>query len=173
MFPKTGFLIYNAIAMIGNRHIGLFLMKWTARLGASRRGAAAVEFALLAPIVAAALAALANYGMAMFEKMELESAVRAGAQIAITDRTGTTAIQNAVINATSLSLTSSDITLTESCWCADISASATCGNTCDDGASAQYFMTVSASKTFDYLFGFNYIIGTSATITGSAKVRTQ
>lgn len=159
--------------MIGTRYIGLFLRQWTARLGRSRRGAAAVEFALLAPIVIAALAGLANYGMAMFEKMELESAARAGVQMAITNRAGTTAIQNAVINATSLSLTSGDVTLTESCWCADVSGTETCGNTCSDGDPAQYFMTVSVSKTFDYLFGFDYLIGASTTLTGSAKVRTQ
>jgi Flp pilus assembly protein TadG len=159
--------------MTGKRNISLFFGKWTARLGASRRGAAAVEFALLAPIVAAVLAGVANYGMAMFEKMQLESAARAGAQMAITARTGTAAIEDAVINATSLSLTSSNITLTESCWCADSSATATCGVTCGDGDPAQYFMDVSVTTTFDYLFGFDYLVGTDTTLTGSAKVRTK
>ncbi|NQV83725.1 MAG: pilus assembly protein [Rhodospirillales bacterium] len=150
-----------------------FLKIITSRLRSSRRGAAAVEFALLAPIVLAVLAGVANYGMAMIEKMELESAARAGAQMAANDRTATTTIQNAVINANDLSLTAADITLTESCWCADVSATATCGSTCADGDSAQYFMTVSVSTTFDYLFGFDYLVGASATLTGSAKVRTQ
>lgn len=159
--------------MFSNCHFGHFLWKRTTRLGSSRRGAAAVEFALLAPIVIAALAGLANYGMAMFEKMELESAARAGAQIAITARASTSVIQNAVVNATNLSITTSDVTLTESCWCADISASATCGSTCTDGDPAQYFMTVSVSKTFDYMFGIDYLIGANTTLTGSVKVRTQ
>ena len=159
--------------MFANWNFGPFLRRLTARLGSSRRGAAAVEFALLAPIVIAALAGIANYGMAMFEKMELENAARAGAQIAITARASTTTIQNAVVNATNLSLLTSDVTLTESCWCQDVSATETCGNTCVDGDPAQYFMTVSVSKTFDYIFGFDYLLGTSTTLTGSVKVRTQ
>jgi len=155
------------------RHVWRFLKKNATRLVLSRRGAAAVEFALLVPIVAAALAGLANYGMAMIEKMELENAARAGAQMAANDRTATTTIQNAVINANDLSLSTSDVTLTESCWCADVSAMATCGSTCADGQAAQYFMTVSVSKTFDYIFGFNYLMGSSTTLTGSVKVRTK
>jgi len=139
----------------------------------SNRGAAAVEFALLAPIVAAVLAGVANYGMALFQKMELESAARAGAQMAIKDRTATTTIQNAVINSTNLTLVAGDITLTESCWCADVDASATCGVTCADGDPTQYFMTVTVAKDFDYLFGFNYLVGTSTTLSQSVKVRTQ
>ncbi len=150
-----------------------FLGKLKGSVVESRRGAAAVEFALLAPIVAAILAGVANYGMALFQKMELESAARAGAQMAIRDRTATTTIVNAVINATNLTLVAGDITLNPTCWCADVDASATCGVTCNDGDPTQYFMTVTATKDFDYLFGFNYLIGAEASLSESVKVRTQ
>ena len=159
--------------MIRYRNIRTFLGKWTGSVAKSRCGAAAVEFALLVPIIAAVLAGVANYGMALFQKMELESAARAGAQMAMLGRSSTTTIQNAVINSTNLTLTTSDITLTESCWCADVDASATCGVTCADGDPTQYFMSVTVAKDFDYLFGFNYIIGTDAALSESVKVRTE
>ena len=166
-------LIYNGCTMMDVRYLISFFRKRSIRFCASRCGAGAVEFALIAPIIVIALAGMANYGMAMFQKMELESAARAGAQIAINDRTATTSIQNAVINATGLTLVSGDITLTEACWCADVSATETCGATCADSEPAQYFMTVSVTKSFDYLFGFDYLMGASAAITGSVKVRTE
>ncbi len=159
--------------MVAYRDMRAFLGKFKGSVVESRHGAAAVEFALLAPIIAVILAGIANYGMALFQKMELESAARAGAQMAIRDRAATTTIQNAVINATNLTLVSGDITLAESCWCADVDASATCGVTCDDDDPTQYFMTVTVAKDFDYLFGFNYLIGSDATLSESVKVRTQ
>lgn len=159
--------------MVAYRDMRAFLGKLKGSVAGSRRGAAAVEFALLAPIIAAVLAGIANYGMALFQKMELESAARAGAQMAIRDRSNTTMIENAVINATNLTLVAGDISMDPTCWCADVDASATCGVTCDDGDPTQYFMTVTVTKEFDYLFGFNYLIGADTSLSESVKVRTQ
>ncbi len=150
------------------KRVRSFLEKTWVRLAASGRGAAAVEFALLATVIAAMLTGIANYGMAQFDKMALESAAHAGAQMAIKDRTDTTAIKNAAVNATNLSITTSDVSTAESCWCADVGASATCGVTCNDGDPTQYFMTVTVSETFTLL-----ILGTNIALSESAKVRTQ
>ncbi len=151
------------------RRMRRFLAKAMSRLAASGRGAAAVEFALMATVIAAMLTGIANYGMAQFDKMELESAARAGAQMALKDRTDTTAIENAAINATNLTLNANDtIELTPSCWCADVDASATCGVTCTNGDPTQYFMTVTVKETFTLL-----ILGTTINLSESAKVRTQ
>jgi len=139
-----------------------------ARVASSRRGAAAVEFALMATVIAAMLTGIANYGMAQFDKMELRSAARAGAQMALKNRTDTTAIENAVINATNLTLTAADVTTTESCECADGTALGACGDACGDGGSNQYYMTVTVSETFTLL-----ILGTTINLSESVKVRTQ
>ena len=107
----------------------------TARLASSRRGAAAVEFALMATVIAAMLTGIANYGMAQFDKMELRSAARAGAQMALKNRTDTTAIKNAAANATNLSITTADVATSETCECADGTALSACGDACNDGGS--------------------------------------
>ncbi len=144
------------------------IKRTTARLASSRRGAAAVEFALMATVIAAMLTGIANYGMAQFDKMELRSAARAGAQMALKDRTDTTAIKNAAANATNLSITTSDVATSETCECADGTALGACGDACNDGGSNQYFMTVTVSETFTLL-----ILGTTINLSESAKVRTQ
>jgi len=138
------------------------------QLAASRRGAAAVEFAILMPIIFAGLTGVANYGLVIHEKMELVSAARAGAQQAIYDRTDTTAIKDVVVASTELSITTANVATSETCWCADTSATQTCGVTCDDGASEQYFMDITVSETYTLL-----ILGTTLNLSGSVRVRTK
>jgi Flp pilus assembly protein TadG len=134
----------------------------------NERGAAAVEFALIIPVVVAALTGIANYGLAMYDKMELVSAARAGAQQAILDRTDTTAIKNAVVNSTNLGLTTANVTTSESCLCADGTAISACGQTCLDNDPNHFYMTITVSYTHTLL-----LLGTSVNLTDSVKVRTQ
>jgi Flp pilus assembly protein TadG len=134
----------------------------------SRRGAAAVEFALMIPIISALMLGLVNYGLATFDKMELTSAARAGAQLALLDTTTSSSdIKQAVVDSTNLSLTTSDVTTSEACECAD-GSSVTCGATCGDGSTNRYYYTVSASYDHALL-----LLGTSITLNGSATVRTK
>lgn len=166
-------MTYNEGVMKSDGRMRRFLEKAISRLAASRRGAAAVEFALLAPVVVVFLIGLANYGMAQFQKMEMESAARAGAQMALKDRTATTTIENAAINATNLTLVAGDITLTPSYACNDGTFVSVPTDTCADNDPIQYFMTVRVDKDFVYLFGFEDLIGTFAALSESVKVRTQ
>ncbi len=152
----------------------------TARLAACRRGAAAVEFALLIPVIAAGIIGVANYGLVVFDKMEMLSALRAGAQLAVFNRTNSTstetdAIKAAVVASAStglgLSTTDTELTATQSCFCLDLSdnsSSATCGSSCSGGDPTQYYMTVAiTNKTFQLL------IAGSIDLSSSVKVRTK
>lgn len=156
--------------MKSNGRMRRFLEKEIFRLAASGRGAAAVEFALMATVIAAMLTGIANYGMAQFDRMELESAARAGVQMALKDREDTTAIQNAVVNATNLNINVDDnVTLTPSYACNDgTSISDPNTDSCADGDAIQYFMTVTASEVFTLL-----ILGTTIDLSASARVRTK
>lgn len=133
----------------------------------STRAAAAVEFAIFVPIISAFLLGIVNYGLATFDKMELTSAARAGAQWALLDSSSTTAIKQAVVDSTNLSLTTSNVTTSTACECAD-GSSVTCGATCGDGSANRYYLTVNASVDHSLL-----LLGTSITLTSSATVRTQ
>lgn len=132
-----------------------------------QRGAAAIEFAVLIPVVVTALTGVAIYGRAMYEKMELVSAARAGAQQAVLDRTDTAAIKNAVVNSTNLGLTTADVTTTETCLCSDGTA-ITCGLTCADSDPNHYYMTVTANYTHTLM-----LLGTTMNLSGSVKIRTK
>ncbi|WEX90760.1 AAA family ATPase [Sinorhizobium garamanticum] len=59
--------------------------KKVGELKASEAGASAVEFALIAPVLALALVAMADLGFAIYERMTLDHALRAGAQAAMAD----------------------------------------------------------------------------------------
>jgi len=131
-------------------------------------GAAAVEFALIVPAILAALLGIANYGLAMYDKMELVSAARAGAHQAVIDRTDTTAIKNAVVNSTNLGITAADVTTSESCLCADGTVILICGQPCLNNDPNQYYMTITANYTHTLL-----LLGTTVNLTGSVKIRTQ
>lgn len=150
----------------------------TARLAACRRGAAAVEFALLIPVIAAGIIGVANYGLVVFDKMEMLSALRAGAQLAVYNRTNSTSTETDAIKAavvasasTGLGLTTAEVNATQSCFCLDLSdnsSSATCGSSCSGGDPTQYYMTVAITdKTFSLL------IAGSIDLSGSVKVRTK
>ena len=134
------------------------------------RGVAAVEFALLVPILLALFMGLASYGLAMFEKMELTSAARAGAQVALIDTSDIAAIQEAVVAATNNSdITTADVTVTESCQCSDgTPPSGGCGTSCGDGGTNRYFYTITATEDYTLL-----LFPTTITLTGTAIFRTQ
>jgi Flp pilus assembly protein TadG len=134
---------------------------------ATNGGAAAVEFALISSILCAVFIGLADYGLAMFKKMELTSAARSGAQVALINSSDTSAIKQAVVSSTNLDITTSDVTTSQSCECAD-GTSITCGNTCSDGSTNRYFFTVTATENYTLL-----LVQTSMTLTGSATIRTQ
>lgn len=151
-----------------SRHLRFLTRRLAALAKQSRRGAAAVEFALMVPVVVAGLTGVANYGLAIFEKIELESAARAGAQMAIRNRAATSDIQQTTVDSTNLTLTTSDVFVTEVCRCADIDATATCGTTCADGDPTQFYTTVTVKKTFTLL-----LLGTNIQLEESVTVRTQ
>ncbi|MEE8393553.1 MAG: TadE family protein [Rhodospirillales bacterium] len=122
----------------------------------SSEGVSAVEFALITPMLLVVLIGLIDFGMAMFHKMELQSAVRSGAQYALSNSGDTTSITSAVTAATSIGISSSDVTLT--CYCLDdndtvdvtsddTTYSTTCGSV-SCSSTELVFMTVAASSTY-------------------------
>ena len=149
----------------------------TARLASSRRGAAAVEFALLAPVIAVVVVSVADYGIAVYDKMELVSAARAVAQLAIVNKTNSTtterdAIDATVVASTNLSITTTDVDPVESYLCldgSDNSYSVIVSATCTGGDPIQYYMTVTITDA-DYTL---FLSGLSWPLSGSVKVRTK
>lgn len=134
-------------------------------------GAAAVEFALLAPTLVAILLPMVDLGVGAYEKMRVQDAAEAGAQYALKHGFSTTAITSAAQNATSLG-NSVQVTPTEACDCisnATIS-SATCGSACGDGSTAGTYVTVATQSSYTMILSYP-TLANPMTITGSAVVR--
>lgn len=67
----------------------------TARFVRNCRGAAAVEFALIAPALVAAILAMADVGLALNARMNMDTILRSAAQVAMTDP-GLTGLQTSL-----------------------------------------------------------------------------
>lgn len=166
--PHTAPLLASTGDIPPKRRLGL----WTGpffnlgrRFRRCRLGTAAVEFALITPVLLIIIMGLVDFGLAMFKKMELTGAVRSGAQLAMMDSSNTTVIKDAVVDASGNSITSSDVSTTSFCECADEST-VVCGETCGDGSSNRTFMTITASQSFSGLF-----LTSAISITGTITVR--
>jgi pilus assembly protein CpaE len=138
------------------------------RLTTCRKGAIAVETAVVAPILALCVLALADFGMAVNERIKLASAARAGAQAAMSDATNTARITLMVQQAASLNVNQLSVGVSTACGCSDGTA-ITCGSTCANGANSQNYVTVNVSETYPLLLtypglGSTIALGTSATM---------
>ncbi|MGH6682458.1 MAG: TadE/TadG family type IV pilus assembly protein [Pseudolabrys sp.] len=109
-------------------------------------GTAAIEFALVVPIIAGIILPLPDVGNIASGDMDMESAVRMSAQYAMNGGTDATVAQALGNGAWQSKPSNGVLTVTEACVCG--SSSGTCGQTCTDGSQPQTYMTVSASGTF-------------------------
>lgn len=173
---KTRVMDYNETVMNILGRAGSVFRALTARLAACRRGAAAVEFALIIPVLSVGVIGVANYGLVVFDKMEMVSTLRAGAQLAIYNRSNTTstqtdAIKQAVVDSasTGLGLSTAEVTATESYLCDDgTSINDPSSQTCVDKEPVQYYMTVAITNK-----NFPLLIAGSIDLSGTVKVRTK
>ena len=134
----------------------------------SQDGAAAVEFGLVAPIVAAVLVGVATMGGTILAYSKMRQAVSSGAQYALAVADDPDAIEDVVVAAWSPAPTGSTVTVTQQCFCADAPDTATaCAVNCADGDYPQMFTTIAASRPYTN-FG-----GATATLNASQRVRTR
>lgn len=114
-----------------------------------REGAAAVEFAFIAPILALLLLGLIDLGMGFSAQMSVSQAAQAGTYYALLNGYDTSAIGNAVQNASNATGIAGNAS--EACGCPTSSggvAPATCGNTCPNGLTAGFYVTVNAQYQY-------------------------
>jgi Flp pilus assembly protein TadG len=119
------------------------------RLACDRRGVAAVEFAVILPVLAVALMGTIDLGSAIQQALRLEAAARAGAQYAMSTPTDQAGIESAVRNA----LTGwDDVTVQPaamSCVCPGSGAVSCSSTTC--GAALQRYVSIVVTRSFSGL----------------------
>src|SRR5215213_3085319 len=125
-------------------------------------GAVAVEFGFIIPVLAFMVVAVADIGMGVYRKMQVENAAQAGVEYAIVHGFDVYAISNAVISATNSTIITAVPAPTSFCGCATGSAisTASCGATCPGGASAANYTTASAQATYSTIMNYPYLPST-------------
>lgn len=153
---------------------GWFARGFAGRFGCRRmvrccRGAAAVEMALVAPLLAAVLLGMADFGLVVNERISLSSAARAGAQKAMTDPSNTASIRQAVEVATE-TMVASRLTVAVSTQCSCSGGSViVCGATCADGNPRNY-VTVQVTEAYPTLFTYP-LVGSTLMLSANATLR--
>jgi hypothetical protein len=133
-------------------------------------GNAAVELALILPILIVLLAGLIDFGRAYFTAMELENAARAGAQYGLLNgSTDLAGVENTVRGATDVPDEDLTVNTLSFCRCPDGSVQACSGGDCG-GFSPGTYISISASTGFVPIFPFADS-SRPATVTASAEVR--
>jgi len=118
------------------------------------RGASATEFALLAPLLALALLSATDLGLAEYQKMSMDHALRAAAQKAMSDPGAEAARQIASeAAAANFSAASGADSLTISarrfCACPDnLSVEVACTTSCANGRHTYIYYRLDASKNY-------------------------
>jgi pilus assembly protein CpaE len=147
---------------------GLGLRQFRAKLtccGRSEEGVSAVEFALIAPVLVAALVAAVDVGLSLYERMTIDHVLRAGAQAAISDPgtdqvlkvLQTTAAKNFPPVEGEPSALSFDPEPVRYCACpenpdVDPASAPACSATCAASAPTYIYYRMTARKTYDSMF---------------------
>jgi Flp pilus assembly protein TadG len=133
------------------------------------KGSAALELGIVFPMFVVLIVGVANYGLAIFQIMEVQYAAQVGADYAQTNGFSAANIQTAVTSATAFTAVTAP-TPTQACGCASVTGitTATCGSTCTGGASAGTYVTVQASAPYSPV-----LPGIPSPIVGQIVVRIQ
>lgn len=134
---------------------------------------AAIEMALVAPLLILMIVGMADYAAATYRRMQVQHAAQAGADFAMRNTFDVALIGNAVANAAG-----GDITATpapaETCGCASGSTVtvAICGTACASGFTAGTYINVSAQGSYTTIVPYPGI-PSSFTFTATAMSRTR
>ncbi len=144
------------------------------RLWRQRQASAALEMALIAPALVLLLIGLADYGTAIYKRMQVQHAAQAGADFAMRNGFDGAAITAAVTNATTFAGLTASPTPVEGCGCASVQAvtAALCGSTCAGGEVAGTYITVSAQGTHATILPYPGI-PSSFTFAATSTARTR
>jgi len=113
-----------------------------------RSGAAAVELALLAPVMILILAGLVDAGRLATRRMQVRAAAQAGADYVLKKGWDQAAVQAAVTSATSLPVTATPAPTVSTGCVTGLSIVAAAGATCPSGTSTGQFAVIRAQTSF-------------------------
>lgn len=155
----------------GSRVIGTPLRRLFGKQDQDSSGIAAVEFGLMAPLLAIALICTVDLGLGVYRKMQVQNAAQAGAEYALTHGFLGASIKSATTSATSYSAIQATPDPVQFCGCPSANGviGATCGSTCPGGSQAGTYIRVSAQATYSTLIPYpslpsSYVFSAQSTV---------
>ncbi len=127
-------------------------------------GAAAVEFAIILPVLAAMVVGIAQYGGQVIAYQQMHDGVEAGAVYVMRGGSDMTAAKDIALGAWPNPPSDAAVTTNHFCTCAGVTSS--CTALCSDNSYPQAYTTISASGTYSGLY-------MSQSMSTSTTVRTQ
>jgi Flp pilus assembly protein TadG len=115
----------------------------------SINGAAAVEFALILPILFSVVVGIADFGIVMMRKNDINIVINTGFHYALLKSDDASAIERAMTNA--ISLTPLIVSATQVCRCAE-DMTASCNNQCSDMTSPAHYYRLEAETSVNPIF---------------------
>jgi Flp pilus assembly protein TadG len=143
------------------------------RRGAAIRGAAAVEFAFIAPILILMVVGVVDFGMGIYRKMQVQNAAQAGAQYAMLHGFSPS-ISTAVTAASTYAGITASPAPTQFCGCPTSSGvtTAACSSNCADGSVSGSYVSVSSQGGYQTILPYP-MIPNSFTFSAQSTVRVQ
>ncbi len=137
-------------------------------------GAAAVELSLIAPFLLIGAIGVADLGLPVWRRMQVQAAAQAGAQYAAINGFDAQAIAGVVAGATNFAAISAYPPPAQFCGCStgDDVAAAACGSTCASGEEAGDYVRVQTSAQSTRLFAY-FTGGVTTTVAGRATIRVK
>jgi hypothetical protein len=114
-----------------------------------RRGIAAIEFAIIAPMLVVMFICLTDLGLGIYANMQVDSAAQFGAQYALINGFDPDSITSAVKSSAEIS----DLNVVPATFCGcpganGVNPSLACGLKCGDGSAAGSFVRVSVTHAY-------------------------
>lgn len=138
------------------------------------KGTAAIEFAIIAPVLLVLLFGVVELGFAVHQAMQVQDAAEAGAVYAGKYGWDQAGIAAAVVHATGAEAITANPAPAQFCGCPSVGgiAAVDCTATCADGNGAETYVRVSASKAYTPILG-SLGLPIPSVLTGHAVVRVQ
>lgn len=115
------------------------------RLAADCRGVAAVEFGLIASVLAVGGVGMADIGMAISQRLAMDQAIRAGAQAAMARYDDNNDIRTVVLDAAGSAAANMTVGVQRFCRCPGALATVSCTTLCTGDIAPSIFVKIDAT----------------------------
>ena len=138
------------------------------------RGVAAIEFAIIIPMLVMMVVCTVDLGMGIYRNMQVQNSAQAGARYAMTHSFDATLISKAVSNATGVQGIVASPPPSRYCGCATSAGISpiACGSTCPGAAIYGTYVNVSAQGAYTPIVPYP-LISNSFSLTAQASVRVE